>query len=161
MEEVTVYLAGGLFNVAERVHNLNLEKHLRALGLKVILPQREALKFFNDISFDIPAIAQDCRDSAANTAHVYVGNLDGPDADSGTGIEYGIAIISTGRAVTYRTDFRTAIDREVGRNAMFDLPGTQFIYYPCFLTSLEEVEDYYFDLAKQIYEKVQLALQTT
>lgn len=33
-----IYLAGGLFNAGERLHNLYLEKHLLARGWKVILP---------------------------------------------------------------------------------------------------------------------------
>jgi nucleoside 2-deoxyribosyltransferase len=160
MDRVIVYLAGGLFNAGERLHNLYLKAYLEELELEVILPQQEALKFFKDGVFNIPALSQDCRDSVANIDHIFVGNLDGADTDSGTATEFGIAITSTGRAVIYRTDFRTALDREVGRNAMFGLPGAEFVYYPCFFTSLDQVEDYYRGLAQQIYKAVQVALQT-
>ena len=48
MEKKKLYLAAGLFNAGERLHNLYLEKHLNMLGYEVILPQREALKFFQE-----------------------------------------------------------------------------------------------------------------
>ena len=60
-----IYLAGGLFNAGERLHNLYLEKHLKLLGRNVILPQREALKRQNPITkeFDPKAIANDCKEA--------------------------------------------------------------------------------------------------
>lgn len=42
-----IYLAGGLFNAGERLHNLHLEKAFKDLGYDVILPQREALRHFD------------------------------------------------------------------------------------------------------------------
>lgn len=146
----TIYLAGGLFNAAERLHNLLLEKYLKALGHKVILPQREALRFFNGKVFDVAGIVASCRQQCTNRDNVYVGSVDGPDADSGTAVEYGMAIISTGRAIVCRTDFRTAPEKEVGVNAMFKAEYTEFIYEPCFFTELDQVEAYYEGLASRI-----------
>lgn len=152
----TLYLASGLFNAAERLHNLFLEKYLKALGHEVILPQREAKEFFDDQRddkrFDINKIAEECRKRCLNPENIYVGNIDGPDADSGTCVEYGVAVTATGRVIVYRTDLRTAEDKEVGVNAMLKLRGTVFIYFPCFFTELDQVEPYYRALAQKIHE---------
>jgi len=149
-----LYLAGGLFNAGERIHNLYLEKVLKELGYEVILPQREALKHFDGEKFDIPSIVESCMQSCSNTQTIFVGNLDGSDSDSGTCVEYGIAIISTKRAIVYRTDFRTAEDRELGVNAMLKAKGTTFIYEPCYFTELDQVESYYKGLAEKINEVI-------
>jgi len=147
-----IYLAGGLFNAPERLHNLYLEKHLKALGCEVILPQREALKRFNGQTFDVAGIVRDCSKTAQHADVLVVASADGPDADSGTSIEYGMAIAKTGRAIVYRTDFRTDREREIGFNAMFSGEGTVFVYKPCFFTELEQVEEFYAGLAKEIHE---------
>lgn len=151
----TLYLGGGLFNAGERLRNLYLEKFLKEFGYKIILPQREALKFFNGESFDIPSIVESCFNSCANTENIFIGNLDGADSDSGTCVEYGIAIKATGRAIVYRTDFRTAEEKEVGVNAMLKAKDTIFIYEPCYFTDLSEVDEYYRNLARKIHEAIQ------
>lgn len=152
-----IYLAGGLFNAGERLHNLFLEKFLQELGHTIILPQREALKFLDKNShIDLDAVAEDCRKHCEGESVVYVGNIDGADADSGTCVEYGIAITVAGAAIVYRTDFRTDTAKEVGVNAMLKLKGTMFIYHPCFFTEMgDEVKNYYRELAKKIDEAVQ------
>lgn len=119
---LTIYLAGGLFNAAERTHNLLLEKELLKLGRKVILPQREALKHCLNAKFDLASVRKECRNSAKDRKNIYVGNADGADADSGTCVEYGIAI-ENGEAIVYRTDFRTDVEREIGVNGMLMLDG--------------------------------------
>ncbi len=149
-----IYLAGSLFNAGERLHNLLLEKYLKALGYEVILPQREALKAFNGKNFDVKAIVESCKNACLSHQNIFVGNADGPDSDSGTCIEYGIAIISTGKAIVYRTDFRTAPDRELGVNAMLTGKGTTFIYLPCYFTELDQVGVYYRELAQKIHEAI-------
>lgn len=151
-----IYLAGGLFNAAERLHNLFLEKALAELGHDVILPQREALKFFDKDKnqFDVASIVENCKQSCTDSNKVYVGSADGPDADSGTSVEYGMAIVSTGKAITYRTDFRTAEEKELGINAMLKARGTTFVYYPCFFTELNQVASYYKELAFKIHEAI-------
>ncbi|MFH1236189.1 MAG: nucleoside 2-deoxyribosyltransferase [Parcubacteria group bacterium] len=147
----SLYLAGGLFNAGERLHNLYLEKHLRNLGYVTILPQREALKFFSEGRFDIAGIVADCMQSCANPANLYVGNSDGADSDSGTAVEYGIAITATRAVIVYRTDFRTALENELGVNAMMRAEGTKLIYEPCFFTELDQVDAYYANLAQKIH----------
>ncbi len=147
-----LYLAGGLFNAGERLHNLYLEKHLKAKGYEVILPQREALQFFREGLFDVAGIVEDCRSAVTDDRNLCIANTDGADADSGTCIEFGIAITATGQAISYRTDFRTAMDRELGVNAMFQAEGTIFVYRPCFFTELEQVDAYYEELAEAIHQ---------
>lgn len=145
-----IYLGGGLFNAGERLHNLYLEEHLKRLGREVILPQREALRFFADGKFNLDEVVTNCRQQCSSKKKIYVGNVDGTDADSGSAIEYGIAITATGYAIIYRTDFRTATEKEVGVNAMFRAKETTFIYEPCFFTELDQVDKYYTELARKI-----------
>lgn len=161
MDEPTLYLAGGLFNAGERLHLLYLEKHLKLLGHKVVLPQREALNFFDGGSFDVKGIVEHCRVRCEDAKNIFVGSSDGADADSGTAIEYGIAITATGRAIVYRTDFRTDTEKELGMNAMFQARGTCFLYQPCYFTELDEVDDYYAKLARIIHESLPLVTGVT
>jgi nucleoside 2-deoxyribosyltransferase len=155
-----IYLAGGLFNAGERLHNLYLERELKKLGHEVILPQRRALDFFSDGKFDTCAIVADCAKLCADPNILYVGSLDGADSDSGCSVEYGITITATGRAVVYRTDFRTAEDHELGVNAMFNAQRTILIYLPCLFTDLGEVDNYYRELSWKIHEAI-VAISTT
>ena len=157
---VTLYLAGGVFNTGERIHNLHLEAVLSALGYTIVLPQREALNFMIPQThlFDIRAIARDCRQAAENPNNILIGCVDGPDADSGTCVEYAYAIAKTGRAVIYRTDFRTSLEHEVGVNAMLRELGTELIYFPCFVTELAGVGRYYEQLTAKIDQAVQRIL---
>lgn len=152
---MTLYLAGGLFNAAERLHNLYLEKHLKELGYTVILPQREALKHLGDTDFDIDSLRNECREFCNDSHILYVGCIDGPDADSGTAVEYGIAITATYKAIVYRTDFRTSQKHEIGINAMFGLQDTEIVIHPCYFTELEHVDAYYRVLAVSIHRAVQ------
>ncbi|MDO8571560.1 MAG: hypothetical protein Q7R79_02685 [bacterium] len=41
---------------------------------------------------------------------------------------------------------------------MFLIEGTSLVYYPCFFTELEQVDDYYRKLAQAIHAAVVLAL---
>lgn len=150
-----IYLAAGLFNAGERLHNLYLEKHLKLLGHPVILPQREALKWWKGDYFDIAGIVEECINFCKNQKNILVGNSDGTDMDSGSAVEYGVSIVVKGKAVIYRTDFRTDIKKELGMNAMINAKGTKIIYLPCFFTELEQVEVYYRELAQMISEAVE------
>lgn len=157
MPKTTVYLAGPLFGIADRHHNLLLAKELEPLGYIVILPQKEAMRFFKDGKFNLDAVSESCLQDAIYR-DVVVANIDGPSADDGTSIEVGMAIISqrskTGSSpkrplvICVRTDFRTAMDREVGINSMFSL--AKIIYKPAFINSLEEADNFYKELAREI-----------
>ena len=153
-----IYLAGGLFNAGERLHNLHLEKALKDLGYDVILPQREALRHFDGKVFNVSDIVESCSNCCSDINNLFVGNTDGSDSDSGTCVEYGIAISSNKRAIVYRTDFRTAEEKELGLNAMLKAKKTIFVYEPCFFTELSEVDLFYQKLAKRIDKAIQLIL---
>src|SRR3989338_7585482 len=154
MEKISIYLAGPLFGIADRHHNLLLARELEALGYVVVLPQKEALKFFNGRAFDVIGTCQDCKNQSVNN-QVVVANIDGPDADSGTALEVGMAHISKKPIIIcVRTDFRTALEKEVGYNAMFNL-ANRVIYKPAYVNSSEEVAQFYKEFAKEIDEVVQ------
>ena len=144
-----VYLAGPLFNAGERIHLLCLEDALRKLGYRIILPQREALKFNN-----VKDITRNCARVCANEDIVFVGCLDGADADSGMAVEYGIAYATGKQTICYRTDFRTDPEKEIGVNGMLLLEETKFIYHPCFVTDSRKIKLFYKELAKKIDEAI-------
>lgn len=149
-----IYLAGPLFNAGERLHNLFLERYLKDLGFEIILPQKEALRFFDGEKFDVAAIVADCAAACRDHKTIVVACLDGTDADSGTAVELAIAREANGRVIVYRTDFRTDICREIGMNAMLLGEGSRLIYEPCFFTEYEQVNKFYKKLAARIYEEV-------
>ena len=164
-ERVSIYLAAPLFGIADRHHNLLLARELEKLGYLVVLPQKEANKFFDGTKFDVMGICKDCRSQSMN-CKVIVANLDGPDADSGTSTEVGMAhatamiaksipgyIPSQPIVICFRTDFRTSIEHEVGYNAMFNL-ADKVIYKPAYVNTLEEVSQFYKELAKKIDEAI-------
>lgn len=155
LEKPTLYLAGGLFNAGQQMHNLYLEKHLVRLGFKVILPQREALKFRTGEHLDLDRVSAHCRRQCRNPQNLFVGCLDGADADSGTAVEFATAIESTGRAIVYRTDFRTDQARELGVNAMFKVEGSIVLIHECHITEFEDIDAYYAKLARLISEFVE------
>jgi len=150
----TIYLAGGLFSAGERLHNLYLERHLKVFGHEVILPQREALRFLRDGVLDMDAVREDCNNNATDMGKVCVVNADGADSDRGTCVEYGMSIVATGRAIVYRTDFRTDPENEIGINLMLRQKKSVFIYAPCAqdLVDFDHVEDYYKHLAGRIHD---------
>ncbi|TSC73437.1 MAG: Uroporphyrinogen III synthase HEM4 [Parcubacteria group bacterium Gr01-1014_70] len=151
-----LYLAGGLFNAGQQMHNLYLEKYLTELGYKIILPQREALKFSAGKQFDLRAVGADCQRYAADTETVCVVNADGPDADSGGAVEYGIAVTKKGSAVVYRTDIRTTSENGSGINIMLQLKGSIIVRFPALLRELDEIPAYYCALAQKIHEAIEL-----
>ncbi len=179
MKKISLYSAGGLFNASERMHNSKLEKNLKSvasldgIGLKITLPQRVALNRFisSEEGFDVEGIVSDCMSDAAGHDFILC-NLDGPDADSGTSAEYGIALgqyiafsklsqkikckysFHLPKIITYRTDFRTSPEKEVGVNAMLKAEGTAHIYYPCFAIELEQLDEFYLGLANEIVGEI-------
>ena len=155
--QITLYLNAGLFNAAERLHVLFLERALKKRGYKkIIQPLREALAFFKGDHFDVKGIVAHCVAQSSDPKNLCVGSIDGTDADSGASVEYGFAIALTGRAINYRTDFRTDIAKEIGINAMLNAEGTILIYEPCFFTELDQVEAYYDGLAEKLDKAIRL-----
>ena len=149
----------------------------QGIALEVTSPQRTALRRFisPEEGFNVQGIVSDCVQDSANH-DVILCNLDGTDADSGTSVEYGIALgqqvayeriqnlarqknretleIKVPKIITYRTDFRTAPDKEVGVNAMLTEEGTTHIYFPCFGVEIEEIQTFYKELASKIVKEI-------
>jgi len=158
--KVTIYLAGPLFDIADQVHNLHFAQALRRLGYRIILPQIEAAKFFDGQRYDLKGIAKSCR-TGVMFSDIVVANIDGPDTDSGTALEVGLAIQTTvlfpaankPKVVCVRTDVRTSPKQELGINAMF-LLASRIIYLPASIKSLKEARDFYKNLATEIDKEI-------
>lgn len=158
MPKLNIYLAGGLFNLADRRRNIALAIALRAAdhGREIIIPQLEAERFriSGTDRFVLTAVQEDCLKNCADENNVCVACLDGSDVDSGTAFEFGYAMAKTGRAIGFRTDFRTDEASEVGVNAMFKGKGAAFIYFPCFEAALQGLDDFPLKLAQRIIDKI-------
>lgn len=164
-EKIVIYGAGPLFNIASRLHNLFLERELTILGYVVVLPQREALNYFDGQKFNVMGICDDCEEKAMTT-QVILANIDGADADSGTSEEVGVARATKMLAekfpvipwnpiiICVRTDFRTDLEKEIGYNAMFK-KADKLIYKPAFVGTLEEAAVFYRELAQEIHLAIQ------
>jgi nucleoside 2-deoxyribosyltransferase len=155
IKNIKIYLAGPLFGIADRHHNLLLALRLESLGYEVILPQKEALKFTNGSSFDLRKIVENCS-SEAMKSDCIVANVDGADADSGTAIEIGIGVATAMASIPrkpviicIRTDSRTDIEREKGMNAMIQL-ADRVIYKPALVNTLDQVHEFYANLANEM-----------
>lgn len=95
-----IYLAGPLFSTAETMFNVEFAKYLRDLGHEVFLPQE------HEQSKENPRAIFESDVAGIDWAEVIVGNLDGPDPDSGTCWELGYGYAKGKFIVVYRTDFR-------------------------------------------------------
>ena len=127
-----LFLAGPLFNAAEREFNRRLRDALAAAGHDVWLPQenepreRGAAAIFRK---DVEGIGW---------ADVVVANMDGPDPDSGTCWECGYAYARKKPVLAYRTDLRHAEDAAIGRfNLMIERSATKVLLLPA--ASVEQV----------------------
>lgn len=111
---MNVYLSGPLFTQAERRWNRRLAAELeeRITGARVILPQDFKVGSSYNNPKDFPHIFNACLD-ALKEADVVVAVLDGPDVDSGTALEMGVAHERGIPIIGVRTDFRESQDRGV------------------------------------------------
>jgi nucleoside 2-deoxyribosyltransferase len=95
-----IYLAGGLFTLAERLFNEELARLLRARGFGVFLPQdHEPREFSTGAIFTMDKSGIDHSDAV-------LACMDGADPDSGTCWECGYAYARGKMVMCYRTDFR-------------------------------------------------------
>ena len=106
-----LYVAGPLFTQAERAWNRRLADALVASGHSVFLPQAEVQSI---TSLEADAIFRTCSDGV-RTADALVAILDGPDPDSGTCFECGLAYALGRPIVAVRTDFRGGGDAVPGQ----------------------------------------------
>ena len=115
-----IYLAGPLFNLAEKEFNVRFAEAIESRmkydqkDVEVILPQERAPKFLH-LENGMKLVFEDCLKMVAE-ADIVIAILDGPDADSGTGVELGYAYAVKTPIVGVRTDFRISEDR--GLNLM-------------------------------------------
>jgi nucleoside 2-deoxyribosyltransferase len=114
---VKIYLSGPLFTQAERRWNRQLAQELqdRIAGAQVILPQDFKVGSSYNNPKNFPKIFDACLD-ALREADVVVAVLDGPDVDSGTALELGVAHERGIPIIGVRTDYRAGQDR--GTNLM-------------------------------------------
>lgn len=120
-----LFLAGPLFNAAEREFNRRLRDALVSAGHEVWLPQenepreRGAATIFKK---DVEGI---------EWAQAVLANMDGPDPDSGTSWECGYAYARKKPVLAYRTDVRHAEDASIGRfNLMIEKSATKVVVVP-------------------------------
>lgn len=147
-----IYLAGGLFNIAEQAHNLFLELTLAPHGHNIVLPQRRAELYRSEITgeCDTASIRRDCVEHCTDPSFITVACSDGADIDGGTSYEIAAAEFTTGRAVVYRTDFRTVEGKEIGVNCMLRSDRVRYVYYEAHLIDIHKIEDFYKELARRI-----------
>jgi len=134
-----VYLAAPLFSQAERHWNRRLADRLQTvLPCTVILPQ--------DLPAEAPlgspehyaAIFRQCLEGVYE-ADLLVAVLDGPDADSGTAFEMGVAHALGKPIVGVRTDFRD--HQEHGTNLMLARACATIVRCPAPDDDLEALAD--------------------
>lgn len=111
-----VYLAAPLFTRAERVFNSVLGSELINLGHEVWLPQDQSATF------------QKCIDGI-NWADVLVAVVDGPDPDSGTSFECGVAYAKGKKTFQIRTDPRGVSDGDCPYNFMLSKSASVFLLF--------------------------------
>lgn len=129
-----IYMAGPLFSLAERNHNVALAAAIERLmpEAECVLPQVRA----EALRPDLQKITRDCAEQAA-TCEVTVACLDGPDTDSGTAME----VVHAGHygrlVVGYRTDFRGS--ETDGLNAMVRHALHAFVVMPSYEATVDKL----------------------
>lgn len=109
-----IYLSAPLFTQAERRWNRELARQLtrRIKGAQVILPQDFKVGSSYNVSAHYPELFRACIEGVRR-ADVMVAVLDGPDVDSGTALEMGIAYERDIPIIGVRSDFRDSQERGV------------------------------------------------
>ncbi len=146
----TIYLAGPLFSVSERIFNRQLAAALTAAipGAVVELPQDYKYHGkFNDKKF-FKQVYEACI-AGVERADMIVAMLDGPSADDGTAFEVGYAIAKGKPVIGVRTDYRAS--QESGCNLMLSRGCTALVYRPSFDENVTA-------LAKDVARKMKFVL---
>jgi nucleoside 2-deoxyribosyltransferase len=150
MERVTIYFAGPLFTIYERILNRTMAEKLRSKGYIVTLPQDLDMNKNKEGRVDLNSIAEKDREEVLKSDLV-VANLDGPDTDSGTALEVGIKIGSGKPVIGWRTDIRGS-EWDSKWNAMFNLCD-KIIYFP---SSEEDIDGLIEEIDKAIREVLEI-----
>lgn len=121
-----IYLSAPLFTEAQRRWNRDLARRIesRISHAEVILPQDFKIGSSYNNPRDFPHIFDACIDRLRESDAV-VAVCDGPDVDSGTALELGVAYQIGIPIVGIRTDYRESQDR--GVNLMISGVCTEFL----------------------------------
>jgi len=123
---MNIYLSAPLFTESQRRWNRELALCIeeRLAGARVILPQDFKVGSSYNDARDFPHIFRACVDGLRE-ADAVVAVCDGPDVDSGTAFEMGIAYEMGLPIVGLRTDYRESQER--GVNLMISGACTEFL----------------------------------
>ena len=105
-----VYLAGPMFNQAEKDFNVEIANLLEDCGYEVFLPQRdgiEAAQLEGKSEEELIKMIFDLDVSEVKKADILFMNLDGRVPDEGACVELGIAFDSGKRCYGFKTDTRS------------------------------------------------------
>ena len=132
-----IYFAGSLFNTAEKNFNSQLSEILKKSNkaYNIILPQEQANEIAGDKDFE-NKVFNYCVKGVIQS-DVILAILDGPDVDSGTCIELGIAKANNKKIVGIRTDIRGS--EFEGLNIMVRKVLDYCIYQPNDKNTIEEL----------------------
>ena len=115
-----VYLAGPMFNQAEKDFNLEITKVLEDYGYQVFLPQRdgiEAAKLEGKTEEELIRMIFALDAGEVKKADIIFMNIDGRVPDEGACVELGIAYGNGKRCYGFKTDTRVE-ERGLGLNPM-------------------------------------------
>lgn len=117
-----IYMAGPLFSTAECDFNKLLAEQLRLHGHDVFLPQEHEQDIAKlDLIFKSDKAGVDW-------CQLVLGNLDGPDPDSGTCWELGYGYGTNKAIMVYRTDLRVGVADPI--NLMLTESANLVLYVP-------------------------------
>ena len=121
-----IYLSAPLFTESQRRWNRELARGIEhhMAGAEVVLPQDFKVGSSYNNPKDFPAIFHACIDRLRESDAV-VAVCDGPDVDSGTALEMGVALEIGLPIIGVRTDYRESQER--GVNLMVAEACTQFL----------------------------------
>ena len=143
-----IYLAGSLFNEAERDYEDKITKELESMGNNVYWPWRDAgdeelkRKYKEDTKKINDEIVKRDIDAIKNT-DMFIALIEGADVESGTSMEIGYAHALNKRIVGLRTDFRTQGESIGPANIMITRPLEKlFNERKCLYDYLKNFEEY-------------------
>jgi nucleoside 2-deoxyribosyltransferase len=108
---VKAYIAGPLFNDAEKAHNLKVDALVQSLSIQTYLPQRDGGESIRMIREGQPPERVRRRlfeldVSQVRSCDLFICILDGRVPDEGTCVELGMAYILEKECIGYQTDSR-------------------------------------------------------
>jgi nucleoside 2-deoxyribosyltransferase len=135
---VKIYLSAPLFTQAERRWNRRLGEELERCieGAEILLPQDFKVGSSYNVPQHFSKIFDACIEGVRG-ADAVVAVLDGPDVDSGTALELGVAYERGIPIIGVRTDYRESQDR--GVNLVIAGACTEVLREPSFGESTKQL----------------------